>query len=167
MSEPIVAPPIVEPARKPTPQPVIEKKQPTPSRVANVVPTATRITLPAPSIQQTQPAPAPSAPAIVEPAPVETAAATSAPQAPTILKYVPPEYPSEAYARKLEGWVQVQLTVTPSGNVVNARIEDGDKRQLFSRAALAAVKQWKYAPRPQATGDTPVTVRLDFKLGTR
>jgi len=76
-------------------------------------------------------------------------------------------YPSEAYARNLEGWVQVTLAVAPSGNVVNARIDDGDKRQLFSRAALTAVKQWKYEPRPQATDETTVTVRLDFKLDGR
>ena len=80
---------------------------------------------------------------------------------------MPPVYPSEAYERNLEGWVQVSLDVAPNGNVSNARIQDGDKRQLFSRAALSAVKQWKYEPRPQATGETPVTVRLDFKLGAR
>jgi protein TonB len=73
-------------------------------------------------------------------------------------------YPSEAYSRGIEGWVQVSLSVLPNGNVANARIEDGDKRQLFSRAALAAVKQWKYTPHPDASGETPVSVRLDFKL---
>jgi protein TonB len=108
----------------------------------------------------------PSAPAMVKPqptAPTPTPAPTSS-SAPTILKYVPPVYPHEAYARGIEGWVQVSLQVTPGGSVVNARIEDGEKRQLFSRAALAAVKQWKYEARPQATGETPVTVRLDFQL---
>jgi TonB family protein len=84
--------------------------------------------------------------------------------APKIQKYVPPVYPSEAFTRGIEGWIQVSLDVTPSGNVVNARIDDGEKRQLFSRAALAAVKQWQYEARPQASGETPVTVRLDFKL---
>ncbi len=77
---------------------------------------------------------------------------------------MPPIYPSEAFSRGIEGWIQVSLHVTPGGNVVNARIDDGDKRQLFSRAALAAVKQWQYEARPQASGETPVTVRLDFKL---
>jgi TonB family protein len=76
-------------------------------------------------------------------------------------------YPHEAYARGLEGWVQVGLMVTPGGAVSNVHIEDGDKRQLFSRAALAAVKQWKYEPRPQATSEIPVSVRLDFKLDTK
>jgi TonB family protein len=103
-----------------------------------------------PQAQATTPAPAPSVP---------TPAAT-----PKILKYVQPMYPSEAYARRIEGWVQVGLLVTPSGNVVNARIEGGDKRVLFSRAALAAVKQWKYEPRPQETTETPISVRLDFQL---
>jgi len=84
--------------------------------------------------------------------------------APKIQRYVPPVYPSEAFTRGIEGWIQVSLDVTPSGNVVNARIDDGEKRQLFSRAALAAVKQWRYEARPQASLETPVTVRLDFKL---
>jgi periplasmic protein TonB len=82
----------------------------------------------------------------------------------TLLKYVAPIYPTEAQARDLEGWVQVSLQVTPSGDVVKARVEDGQKRQLFARAALSAVRQWKYEPRPDASGETPVIVRLDFKL---
>ena len=173
----------------------VERKQPAPTRVANstrvsgatapdVSVSAQAKALPPPSstvavpMQQTQPTPAPTAPAQIASnppaqAPIIPAEPTPAPsesgasEAPTILKYVPPVYPSEAYARNLEGWVQVSLAVTPSGNVVNARIDDGDKRQLFSRAALTAVKQWKYQPRPQASGETPLTVRLDFKLDAR
>lgn len=166
---------------KPALQPVIEKKPPTPARATNTAPAFTP-TKPQPQPSNTiapeaQPAapppaqvatsaPAQSLPSEPGPRPAESGAA-SAPPAPTILKYVPPVYPSEAYARNLEGWVQVSLDVTPDGNVVNARIDDGDKRQLFARAALAAVKQWKYQPRPQAPGDTPLTVRLDFKLDGR
>jgi periplasmic protein TonB len=110
----------------------------------------------------------PRVPAVTPPAPSPAETATGPSDgAPTIQKYVPPVYPHEAYARGLEGWVQVGLTVTPGGSVSNVHIEDGDKRQLFSRAALAAVKQWKYEPRPQATSELPVSVRLDFKLDTK
>jgi TonB family protein len=73
-------------------------------------------------------------------------------------------YPNEAYARGIEGWVQVSLQVAPNGSIAEVRVEDGVKRQLFSRAALAAVKQWQYEPNPHATTQTPVTVRLDFQL---
>jgi protein TonB len=84
--------------------------------------------------------------------------------APALLKYVAPIYPSEARARDIEGWVQVGLEVTPAGDVVNAHVEDGQKRQFFSRAALIAVRQWKYAPRSAASSATPTSVRLDFQL---
>lgn len=189
-SEP-TAPPVIETENravaKPAPQPAIQKKSPAPTRATSGTRAAPPATPPAtapaeaPSNVAPQPAPTPtpppqlatnstapetSTPAQAAPLPAEPRT-TSALGQPTILKYVPPVYPSEAYARNLEGWVQVTLAVAPNGNVVNARIDDGDKRQLFSRAALAAVKQWKYAPLPQATGETPVTVRLDFKLDGR
>jgi protein TonB len=84
--------------------------------------------------------------------------------APTLLKYVAPIYPTEARSREIEGWIQVSVKVTPAGDVASARIEDGQKRQLFSRAALVAVKQWKYVPQPDVSGERQVSVRLDFQL---
>jgi periplasmic protein TonB len=104
-------------------------------------------TLPQTSPQSAEPTPAPSTPG-----------------APTLMKYVEPAYPREAHLRSMEGWVLARLQVNPAGDVVNARIEDGERRQLFARAALAAVRQWKYEPRPQAAGEASVVVRLEFKL---
>ena len=92
------------------------------------------------------------------------APAIAPPTAPKIAKYVAPNYPNAAFSRGLEGWVQVRLQITPQGDVTDVKVEDGEKRQLFARAALAAVKQWKYEPLPDATSATPLSVRLEFRL---
>jgi TonB family protein len=115
----------------------------------------------APSPYETQPAAAPSAP--VAPEALQTTPSKSdAP--PTLLKYVPPAYPADAVARRMEGWVEVSMEITPNGDVLDPRIERGEKRQLFGRAALAAVRQWKYEPNATRAAGSRSSVRLRFKL---
>jgi protein TonB len=108
------------------------------------------------------------------PASTESVAPSSAPPAtpesvseertPTLAKYVPPEYPSEAYARRMEGWIEVSMEITPNGDVLSPRVEDGEKRQLFGRAALVAVRQWKYAPDAARVAGERSRVRLEFRM---
>lgn len=96
----------------------------------------------------------PATPAVVAPA-----------AGPRLIKFVEPEYPSEAHLRGIEGWVDVSLAVTASGDVTHPRIENSSMSHLFGRAALAAVKQWKYTPlaiSPDAT--ERVRVRVQFQL---
>lgn len=83
---------------------------------------------------------------------------------PQLVKYVPPRYPSDAHARQMEGWVEISIEITPNGDVLDPRIESGEKRQLFARAALSAVRQWKYAPDPTRALGQRSTVRVEFKL---
>jgi TonB family protein len=98
----------------------------------------------------------------VEPAP----AAVPAPRAARIVR---PEYPQSALKSGAEGWVNVSLSVTPSGNVLDPRVVESSNGTTFDRAALSAVSKWKYEPfasaDPQAT--RPVTVRVEFKLKER
>ncbi|MBB6095507.1 TonB family protein [Povalibacter uvarum] len=85
---------------------------------------------------------------------------------PRVTKMVQPEYPSEARMRGIEGWVDLTLSVTPAGDVASAKIEDGKNGRWFDRAALAAVRKWRYESRhlPEGTPAQPVRVRLYFKL---
>jgi TonB family protein len=100
--------------------------------------------------------------------PTENAPAGTSAAAPpahrAIVKYVAPEYPREALLRGIEGWVDMSLSVTPGGDVVEPRVSDGKGRQLFDRAALAAVRQWKYEPRTGQDAAQALQVRVSFRL---
>lgn len=109
----------------------------------------------------------PAPPSEESQAPVATSpASTSASESdlPKLVTYVPPHYPSDAYARQMEGWVQISMEIAPNGAVLAPRVEAGEKRQLFGRAALMAVKQWKYEPDANRPAGKRSTVRVEFRL---
>ncbi|MGH9869175.1 MAG: energy transducer TonB [Candidatus Polarisedimenticolia bacterium] len=56
-----------------------------------------------------------------------------------------PNYPYELRRRKLEGTVQVLFVVNEQGKVVNPLVEQATHPE-FERAALDAVRQWKFEP---------------------
>ncbi|HKE95182.1 MAG TPA: energy transducer TonB [Povalibacter sp.] len=118
----------------------------------------------------TAPAPAATTPANKEIAPPVTATASAAGATahvePKLVKLVQPEYPADARMRGIEGWVDLTLTVSASGEVADARIESSSRMRMFDRAALAAVHKWRYDPHTLAQGATtqPVHVRVQFKL---
>ncbi|HEX4424376.1 MAG TPA: TonB family protein [Terriglobales bacterium] len=57
---------------------------------------------------------------------------------------VDPVYPREALARKLEGEVILEATITKTGQVRDLKVLKGSP--ILGRAALEAVKQWRYQP---------------------
>jgi protein TonB len=82
---------------------------------------------------------------------------------PKLIRMVQPEYPQEALIRGMEGWVDVSLQVSASGDVIEPRIEATSRGRMFNRAALAAVQQWKYAPRGGDVTAERIVVRLKFQ----
>jgi TonB family protein len=99
--------------------------------------------------------------------PVEPAPAAA--PTPRVARMVRPEYPQDALISGVEGWVNVNLAVTPAGNVLRPRVVQRSTGMMFDRAALAAVSKWKYEPFASAdpTATRPVTVRLEFKIKDR
>jgi TonB family protein len=85
---------------------------------------------------------------------------------PKVVRWVPPKYPQSALVRGIEGWVDLLVVISPSGDVAEAIVQDRRGSRSFERAALIAARQWKYEPR--APGDTSVRdrvpVRVAFKL---
>ncbi|MBF6649733.1 energy transducer TonB [Methylobacter sp. BlB1] len=63
-----------------------------------------------------------------------------------VLHRVPPRYPSRAEARGIEGWVRLEITVSPTGTVRDARVVDASPKGVFDRAALEAIRQWRFKP---------------------
>jgi len=57
-----------------------------------------------------------------------------------------PDYPPRALSRGIEGWVQVQFTITATGTVANATVVESSS-QMFEEAALKAIARWRYNPK--------------------
>jgi protein TonB len=58
-----------------------------------------------------------------------------------------PDYPPGAITRELEGWVQVQFSVTAVGTVRDATVVASEPGTTFDEAALKAIARWRYNPR--------------------
>lgn len=117
--------------------------------------------VPAADVIATRPTISPPAAASV-PTPTLSAQRTD----PKVVRWVPPTYPQSALVRGIEGWVDLLVVISPSGDVAEAIVQDRRGSRSFERAALVAARQWKYEPR--APGDTGVRdripVRVAFKL---
>ncbi len=57
---------------------------------------------------------------------------------------IPPRYPMRAARRKIEGWVKVEFTITEDGTVADPVVVDAQPLNIFDRAALTAIKRWKF-----------------------
>ena len=80
---------------------------------------------------------------------------------------VNPIYPERAQQRGIEGWVDVTFTITASGAVKDAVVTAYHPNRIFNRAALRAIRKWKYSPKIQdgAPVDRPgEIVRLVFEM---
>jgi periplasmic protein TonB len=81
-----------------------------------------------------------------------------------LIRQVKPVYPHDAFVARLEGTVVVTFLIDASGRVVNARVVESVP--LLDAAALAAVRQWTFAPathlgRPVPTlGLAPIQFRI-------
>ncbi|NLA67430.1 MAG: TonB family protein [Gammaproteobacteria bacterium] len=87
----------------------------------------------------------------------QAAAPAQAPAAaPTLrpLSTPAPTYPVDALRASQSGEVQVEFTVAPDGSVSDARVVRADPPRVFDRAAVAAVRRWRFEPVPE-----PVTTR--------
>ncbi len=80
---------------------------------------------------------------------------------------VNPEYPIRAAQRGIEGWVEVEFTISTAGTVKKPKVVGYYPSQIFNRAALRAIRKWKYNPKVEegvAVERPGVVVRLTFEL---
>ena len=81
-----------------------------------------------------------------------------------LIKKVQPVYPRNALTMHVEGAVQLLATVSPAGNITAVKVVSGEP--LLTKAAVDAVKQWKY--KPYQLNGQPVEIQtqvtVDFKL---
>ena len=62
------------------------------------------------------------------------------------LKAVPPEYPQSALTKAISGSVLLSFTVDAKGNTSDVQVLQSTPAGVFDRAAVNAVKRWRYAP---------------------
>ena len=83
---------------------------------------------------------------------------------------IPPIYPQRAAKRGLEGWVEVEFTITAAGLVKNAHVVSASPRGIFDNAALRAISRWKFKPKvvnKVAVERYGVRQRIAFQLEKR
>lgn len=61
-----------------------------------------------------------------------------------------PGYPPNLEARGVEGWVRVRFSVAADGRVRDAQVVAAEPVGAFDRAALDAVRRWRYQPKTSA-----------------
>jgi protein TonB len=82
---------------------------------------------------------------------------------------VDPDYPPRARQRGIEGYVDIEFSISPVGTVQNPRVIGANPSFVFDRAALRAVRKWKYNPKIEGGVAVPrhgIQVRLRFELGS-
>jgi periplasmic protein TonB len=83
---------------------------------------------------------------------------------PRLITKTKPVYPAEAFKKKVEGTVLVEILIGADGRVLRARVLESVP--ALDAAALEAVRQWAFVPaikngRPVATSAlAPVSFRI-------
>ncbi len=74
-----------------------------------------------------------------------------------------PAYPPLAFRDGIEGWVELDFTVTEQGTVRDVVVVGAEPGGVFDAAAAAAVASWRYQPR--VVNGRPVAQRSSVTLG--
>jgi protein TonB len=80
---------------------------------------------------------------------------------------VEPQYPMSAKQRGVEGWVELEFTITAAGTVANIVVTASNPGTVFNRSAVNAVSKWKYNPKivnGTAVDRPGVRQRIRFEL---
>mgnify|MGYP000241732119 CR=1 FL=1 len=84
-----------------------------------------------------------------------------------ILQRAPLEYPRKAAIANLEGWVEIEVTINPAGEVESADSKNYSNRgRVFGKSAEESVSKWLFEP-PSNLGITTNltrTYKVEFNL---
>jgi TonB family protein len=77
-----------------------------------------------------------------------------------VIKKVPPVYPPDAKAAKIQGTVELDAVIGKTGDVESLKVISGPKE--LQQSALDAVRQWKY--KPFMLNGAPIEVKSTIKV---
>lgn len=98
----------------------------------------------------------------------EDAVRIDARQRPKLVKKIAPLYPEEARKQGIQGVVELEATINRAGTVIGVKVLPAQTPQpLLEQAAVAALRQWQYAPYMINGKATAVifTVPITFAMG--
>lgn len=158
--EPIPEPPkeapvvIHKPEPKPKPKPKPVKKVEQPKREVKPV-EQPRTASPFENNAPVQPSPTPAA----KSAPAAPAPSVNA--GPRVISRDRPQYPTRAFALRMDGNVRVKFDVDADGRVNNVEILSAQPANMFEREVKQAMKKWRYESGKPGQG---ITVNIKFRI---
>ena len=75
-----------------------------------------------------------------------------------------PKYPWKARRKGLEGYVRLEFSLDKKGHVENVAVIDAYPEKVFDRAAMKAMKKWRFALSEDFDMDTRIRKTFDFNL---
>lgn len=72
--------------------------------------------------------------------------------------------PPRARAQGIEGWVRLEIDVTPAGTVSGARVIGVQPERLFDQAALDAIRRWRFKPAVREGRAVAQTAKLTIRF---
>ncbi len=82
------------------------------------------------------------------------------------IRTVEPSYPREAKANNVNGWVDLEFTVTQQGSVADIRVTGSQPASVFDVAAVEALNKWRFEPvqRDGGTVEQRARLRMRFQI---
>ena len=75
-----------------------------------------------------------------------------------------PQYPAEAAAARIEGYVTLSFQVAENGSVQDLRVIESQPPYVFDKAARRAVSRWNFGPQESPGNNGEQKLRLVFNL---
>lgn len=75
---------------------------------------------------------------------------------------VEPTYPIAARIRRINGWVDLEYTVTAKGNVIDIVVIKSEPLSTFDDSAVTALANWRFKPR--VVNGQPVPARVEQRI---
>lgn len=129
---------------QPLPAPMAGENGP----LAQIEPQTDDAPTPVKIIEPARPAP-PTTPASTAPQPAAASSRATASSAPVPISQVSPRYPREALRSGTGGLVRVAVDVGPDGVPTSVSLAEGSGSRALDRAALDAVRRWRFTPATQ------------------
>lgn len=76
----------------------------------------------------------------------------------------PPTYPDALACEGVGGLVELTLTINANGRVGNVGLRQSSGQRLLDEAAVAAVRDWEFAPATRAGQPIPATISVPMNF---
>lgn len=79
---------------------------------------------------------------------------------------IEPAYPPDLLARRIEGVVKLQVSISAQGGVLQLKVQESSGHDRLDRAALEAVQTWQFVPARRGTRaiDSTLIVPVRFRI---